>query len=91
MRANVRRLLAEDVPAVAEHRRPRGGEIKGGGTTFSESERNTADYITARLKRDDPELAEKVVAGEITPNTELLQHAEHGRARARRKSCYRCC
>jgi hypothetical protein len=27
-----------------------------------------ADYITARLKRDDPELAERVVRGEVTPN-----------------------
>jgi len=27
-----------------------------------------SDYLTARLKRDDPDLAEKVVRGEITPN-----------------------
>lgn len=29
---------------------------------------DTTEHVVARLKRDDPELAERVVSGEITPN-----------------------
>jgi hypothetical protein len=36
--------------------------------THVRQDSHTAEAITARLKRDDPELAEKVVRGEISPN-----------------------
>jgi len=29
---------------------------------------DSAEKVVARLKRDDPELAERVVSGEVTPN-----------------------
>lgn len=38
------------------------------GTLPSAGRPDTADKVTARLKRDDPKLAQRVVNGEITPN-----------------------
>lgn len=62
-----RRLLLEEVSASAGH-----GEIGGGHsenvTRSLVGKPDTAGKVVARLKRDDPELAEKVVRGEITPN-----------------------
>ncbi|MDJ0490579.1 hypothetical protein QNA24_29805 [Rhodococcus qingshengii] len=75
MRANVRTLLAEDVPALGVNGGDRRSETarlgsvqQSGATRLNDSAENNANYITARLKRDDPEMAEKVIAGEITPN-----------------------
>lgn len=59
----VKRLLSEEVEPLAEH----GVNQYGDGATKS-SGANTADYVVARLKRDDPILAEQVVRGEITAN-----------------------
>ncbi len=65
LRGEVRRLLAEEVRPSADQGRPG----KGGATAFSlHDQRGTADALTARLKRDDPDLAARVVAGEVTPN-----------------------
>lgn len=40
--------------------------------TFIIGRPDTAEKIVARLKRDDPELAERVVRGEVTPNAAAL-------------------
>jgi hypothetical protein len=62
----VKRMAREAIPAVNPHGTNQHG---GGGTASSDrDERGTADDLTSRLKRDDPELAERVVAGDITPN-----------------------
>jgi hypothetical protein len=63
----IRALLREEIPKAQEPHRP-GATDKHGGTILPRDEANTADRITARLKRDDPDLAEKVVRGEVTPN-----------------------
>ena len=66
-------LYAETPPAAAP------GEIGGGHARVYDiksdpppkspsSRPDSAEYVVSRLKRDDPELAEKVVRGEITPN-----------------------
>lgn len=65
MRDQVERLLKEEIAPAHEARRPRQGENLR-GTKVTESD--TADYVVARLKRDDPTLAEQVVRGEITAN-----------------------
>ena len=62
MRAEVQRLLKEEIEPAAEH----GTNQYGHSTTVSRPARDTAGAITARLKRDDPELAEKVVNGELS-------------------------
>ncbi|MGH3546826.1 MAG: hypothetical protein ACRDQU_01585 [Pseudonocardiaceae bacterium] len=65
LRNEVERLLGEDISGAEPH----GGSRKAGqgsGTTLT-GERGS-DYFTARLKRDDPELAARVVNGEITPS-----------------------
>ena len=76
MREQVKRLLLEEIPAITEH-----GHGPGRGHTekrlratksFSIGT-DTADYVTARLKRDAPELAEKVIRGELTPNAAARQ------------------
>jgi len=61
----VRRLLREDVPPVAGQGRPR----KGSDATFSAvGDARDSEYVLARLKRDRPDLAALVVAGDLTPN-----------------------
>lgn len=73
MRAEVARLIADDVQPSVRH-----GEIGGGHlrerATFSEvGKSDTKDKVVARLKRDDPALAEQVVNGEITANAAARQ------------------
>lgn len=69
--ARVRALLREEIPPAesATHAGPgRGNKTDGGTIGFTPSRSNGAEHTIARLKRDDPELAEKVVRGEVTPN-----------------------
>lgn len=69
MREKVRTLLLAEIPAALPVGRPE----KGSATPINEHrqtrphKRDNAEVI-ARLKRDDPELAEKVVRGDVTPN-----------------------
>lgn len=58
-------VLREEHPIAPE--RTRGRPEKNSGTIISNPNRDT-DYILARLKRDDPTLADRVVRGEITAN-----------------------
>lgn len=60
--AQVRELALADIPAAA-HR----GANQHSGVSGTQSSRD-AGSITARLKRDDPELAARVMRREITPN-----------------------
>ncbi|MGH3781246.1 MAG: hypothetical protein ACRDRO_11650 [Pseudonocardiaceae bacterium] len=67
LRDEVERLLKADVDPT----NPVGVNQHGacGGTAPSRhAQRGTAEDFTARLKRDDPELAARVVNGKITPN-----------------------
>lgn len=64
LRANVNRLLAADMPAAGPVGRPQNVRV----THNSGTGPDTADRTVARLKRDDPGLAERVVSGEISPN-----------------------
>jgi hypothetical protein len=67
LRTTVAGLLAGDVEAG-----PRRGATGRGrdrsGATVPNNERGTSLDLVARLKRDDPELAARVVAGEVTAN-----------------------
>ena len=58
--------LGEDVPTAPKHGEVGRGRNRDGATISNEP--NSHDGIVARLKRDDPELAESVVRGEITAN-----------------------
>lgn len=66
----VERAWRDEVPQAksAKGRTPN----NAGGTRISTHEK-TADSILARLKRDDPDLARKVVAGDITANAAARQ------------------
>ncbi len=65
LRREVARLLGEDLAPA-----PRHGEIGGGhgrdSATVSAPARDTAAAAVARLKRDDPTLAARVVSGELS-------------------------
>ena len=71
MRAGVAAELLAAIPAASEHR---GRTVTERATreratlSSSESRSDTTERTVRRLKRDDPELAEKVVRGDITPN-----------------------
>lgn len=70
MRAEVARLIADDVPAASEHRGRTVAESnnRDRATNSTTTQSDHAEYIVSRLKRDDPTLAERVVNGEITAN-----------------------
>lgn len=62
------RIDREKIKALGPVGAP-GHKANAGDTNISSlSSANDADYVVARLKRDDPDLAEKVVRGEVTPN-----------------------
>lgn len=62
LRAAVAELLDGDIPAAASH-----GSNQHSGVSATQSRRDAA-AVTARLKRDDPDLAARVVSGEVTAN-----------------------
>ena len=66
MREQVRTLLLAEIPAVLPLGRPTKENMSA--THVVRQDSHTSSAITARLKRDDPDLAEKVVRGEVTPN-----------------------
>jgi hypothetical protein len=67
MRAEVARLIADDVqPAAAQGEIGR-GRVRDCGTN-SNAKPDRVEHVIARLKRDDPALAERGVNGEITAN-----------------------
>lgn len=58
-------LLAEAAPAPPAGGDRRSDEFQECATFLNTG---TAEHVVRRLKRDDPELAERVIRGEITPN-----------------------
>lgn len=54
------------------HAGPGRGNKTGSDTTGLRDERG-AEYVVARLKRDDPELAERVLDGELTPHVAAIR------------------
>jgi hypothetical protein len=68
-RGDIPQQLAE-VTVLGEHRGRTVAErnTRVDATNSSITKGNSADYIVSRLKRDDPELAELVVKGAVTPN-----------------------
>src|SRR2546421_3880123 len=65
MRAAVERLLKEEIEPLLEVGRP---VNRNDGATIINETANTSTRVVARLKRDDPAMAARVVAGEITAN-----------------------
>jgi len=59
------RLYRGDIKESRTAGRP---PINERGTFISVGRPDSAEKVVARLKRDDPELAERVVSGEVTPN-----------------------
>lgn len=71
MRAEVGRLIAEEVPAAhGQGGDRRSDEFQASGTHLKP---HTAEHIVSRLKRDDPALAKRVVNGEISANAAARQ------------------
>ncbi len=76
MREQVKQLLLEEIPTAGPvvHAGP------GRGKVASKTDCDTngfkpdrVEHVVARLKRDAPELAEKVIRGELTPNAAARQ------------------
>lgn len=61
-------VLAEGIEPAAEHG---GARQKQDGDTILTTDNDSA-YVVARLKRDDPALAQQVIAGEITANAAAI-------------------
>ncbi len=67
LRRDVERLLKEQIAPVL----PNGGDRRSAGFQLRGTklvESDTAEHTVARLKRDDPTLAERVVSGEVSAN-----------------------
>lgn len=67
----VERAWRGEVPAARKHGEIGNGRSRDGVPNSTEA--NTADYLLARLKRDRPDLAEQVVAGEKSPNAAAIE------------------
>lgn len=70
--ADIETAWKASVPAAPAHGEVGRGRDRESGT-HSISERRDADSILARLKRDDPALAEQVIAGDLTANAAALR------------------
>jgi len=57
---------------LGKHGRPKKGEEKADNVSFSNFG-NSRAYILARLDRDRPDLADKVVAGELSANAAAIE------------------
>jgi hypothetical protein len=66
VRAEVKRLLDEGTGPERHNGGDRRSERFQFGVTKLKP--NTADQVMARLKKDDPDLAERVISGEISKN-----------------------
>lgn len=70
MAARVRSLLAAEVEPLGAPRMHTGASARA---TSRVGESDTANYVVARLKRDRPDLAQRVVAGELSANAAALE------------------
>jgi len=68
MRVEVERLLGEEIPEARDWQRPTLADSNKDDATNYMAESNSAEYVVSRLKRDDPELAGRVINGEVTAN-----------------------
>lgn len=71
LKGRVRQVLNEEIPAASNPGEIGNGRSRVDGTNSTQS--NSAEYIIGRLKRDDPELAARVVSGELTANAAARQ------------------
>jgi hypothetical protein len=70
--AKVRKMLRQDIPVLATHggNRPTINQVDNINLTVGGSD---PAYVVARLKRDDPALAEQVVNGELSANAAAIK------------------
>ena len=85
--ATVRRMLAED---IAPARQGSGGPVPTNSCATKVSEQSDATYVIARLKRDDPALAQQIIDGDITANAAAIRAGiRKAYARVRTDDCTR--
>lgn len=63
---NAKRLWLEEIPASGKVGRPTKEQKKVSNSQFPSKDRNRADSLLARLKRDHPDLAQQVINGDIS-------------------------
>lgn len=68
---DIERVWRDEVPVAPKHGEVGNGRSRASGTTSTGSTER-ADGILARLKRDNPDLARRVIDGEITANAEKV-------------------
>lgn len=66
----VRRLIREGIEPVKGHGGDGGDEV-----CVTNSDQTDTTYLIARLKRDDPDLAQQVIDGQISPNADPAHDA----------------
>jgi hypothetical protein len=71
LRDTVRQLLDAEIEPAPRQGRPK-EEEKGSITTFLDDDRG-ATYALQRLKRDRPDIADKVVRGELSANAAAIE------------------
>lgn len=70
LRQNVKMLLDGELPPIREKAGRPANNVR---STNIKSSKDDAEYVTRRLKRDNPELAERVIKGEIAPNAAAVE------------------
>lgn len=66
LRDEVRREMGIDIPALSENYSAVGRGKKSDMSDISQRGGNSRDYVIARLKRDAPDIAQRVIDGEIS-------------------------
>jgi hypothetical protein len=69
-RDDVQRLIKGEVGAAAKHGV---NQHSGGGDNVTSSRGNNPTYTLRRLKRDRPDLAEKVISGDLSANAAAIE------------------
>ena len=65
---DIERVWRDEVPVARKNGTNQHSSPSGSRGTRPTTKADTADSILARLKRDNPELAQRVINGEITAN-----------------------
>lgn len=87
--ATVRRMLAEDIAPAAGRGRPPASKGNVSDTNNNLRDADAAAVI-ARLKRDDPDLAQQIIDGDISANAAAIQAGiRKAYARVRTDDCTR--
>lgn len=87
----VQKLILDEVQPVAGHGEIGGGHTRGDNVTSAPRKRgNSATYTLRRLKRDRPDLADKVINGDLSANAAAIEAGFRHKPKKLKWVCPKC-